>query len=387
MRAPRLVAALFVLSASGCLAEPETTLEDAWGALDQEELRVTLRIRGTVARATTLTAPPPADQLAALVRQQLSFAKVSLAGRALVEPTVDDVRLDGAEIKDGRLVVRWTARVSTKRPAGSPSEEATTLAFDLSLPEDPVDVLARGGATCVPEGTVVETEAALADAFDPTRMGCTIAVSAVEAEVTDATAVTADARACRPTGVSIATGSWSNATYGFSFLAKIDVLGAGFADCEIRQLATVRLARSNWDGTPIPRDELLKIHDRGLWDGVETGRWVVDTNWDWARVRDDGKHVDSQLHNITNRKGTTADGLRRTEVQLERTTRRFMVQVRDRATGSMRAIKLWRYTWDNEAARVPGTTWAGADIAIGRFTDCVGITGLGALNDPADGCL
>ncbi len=346
---------LLFAAGTGCAPlEPETTWEDAWGALDQEELRVSLRLRGDLARPLPATDPPLAEELVALVRRQLDLARPMLETRALVDAAVDDVSIDATKIDGGRLTVRWTARIAAKRPAGAVAEDGATLAFDLSIPGDPDEPAA--------------------------------ALTSVEVEVVEATATTADARACRPTGIAIARGNYRHRTYGFSFLAGLTVGGDGIAECEIRQLATLTNDRTEWDGTATSAEKVREGYPRGLWDGIGTGQWVVDTAWDWHGLAGDGKHDDSQLHNVPNRRGRTADGLTRTEVQLDRTTRRFLVQVRDRSTGSMRAIRLWRYTWSNDGARLPDQSFAGADVALGRFSGCLGIAGLGEMNAPQDDC-
>lgn len=386
MRALVLLSGIALCLAGCAPLEPDTTWEEAWGALDQEELRVSLRIKGTLARPFEGTAPPAAEELSALVSRQLAFAPALMGDHALVDFKVDAVVVDGAQLADGRLTAGWTVRVSTRRPAGSPSDEASTLAFALSLPEDPVDVLARGGAACSRAATPVDSEAALAASFDPARTGCMIALASAEVEVVEATAMTADARACRPASIDVARGSASQNAQGFSFIAKVTVAGTGLEACDIRQLATVQLGVTGWDGAPIPDEELRSHYGRELWDGLNTGRWVVDSGWDWEPLHADGKHRDDQIHNVDNRKGTTADGLRRTEVQLDRTTRRFLVQVRDRASGSMRAIRQWRYSWSNDGAKLPDRPYGGMDVAIGQFRGCLGITGLGELNTPADDC-
>jgi len=349
-----LCLALLLAAGAGCAPlEPETAWEDAWGALDQEELRVSLRLRGSLARPLAATVPPSAEEVGALVRRQLEAARPGLETRGFVEATVDDVSIDATKMDGGRLAARWTARLTAKRPAGAVAEDGATLAFELDLPEDP-------DAPSV--------------------------LVAVEAEVVEATATTADARACRPTGIAIARGNYSHRTYGFSFLAGLTVGGEGIAECEIRQLATLTNDRTEWDGTATTAEKIREGYERGLWEGIGTGQWVVDTGWDWQGLARDGKHDDSQLHNVPNRRGRTADGLTRTEVQLDRTTRRFLVQVRDRSTGSMRAIRLWRYTWSNDGARLPDQPFAGADVALGRFTGCLGVSGLGEMNAPQDDC-
>lgn len=351
----RMRAALLLLAVlPGCVGlEPEATWEEAWGALDQEELRVSMRLRGTLARPFEGTAPPATDEVALLVRRQLEAARAPLETHALVEPVVDDVKVDLAKLDAGRLLVRWTARVTTKRPAGASSDDGGTLAFELSLPENP---------------------------DDPTVL------VPIEAEVVEAAAAQADARVCRPTAITIDVGSYDNRAYGYSFVAKVGVAGAGIDACDIRQLVTLTNTRNEWDGTATPDANIRDAYDRGLWDGLGTGRWVVDTYWNWQALSREGKHDDSQLHNIPNRRGPAGEGRTRTEVQLDRTTRRFLVQVRDRATGSMRAIRQWRYSWSNDDARLPEKTFAGSDVAIGRFTGCLGITGVGRMNQPQDDC-
>lgn len=187
-------------------------------------------------------------------------------------------------------------------------------------------------------------------------------------------------------------GEYAHSGAGYSFKVEYLVEGAHVAKCERRQLINISYDRQHFDGSEYTKPQLVAtLRDAKLAEGVNTERFVTDTDWDWGpfgTVRDEDHAFDLDTQTLP----VKSETIRERKVQkLELAEIRFQYRYQIRRKSAIDKIiwtHYWGYAWTNEHLQVPGATHGemklpatvDEELTKGRFYGEHGISGVEKLN-------